>query len=208
LANPVRQAAPSHGASTAPRETAPHSARQAEVGNQAATEPDQPEPSRSSPAREPLPPNQIAAAELPRAAPEAAKVEPPRPVSTAHEISFAGNWFYAPEAGGKPDPSLYPATYVEFILAEEDGSLVGNYRAKYRIPDQAISPEVRFRVEGKSPGGKSCKLAWTSEDGAQGEAELTLHSANQMKITWWTTVFGRRAALSSGMAMLIRQQAP
>jgi hypothetical protein len=135
-------------------------------------------------------------------------VEPPRAASRASEVSFAGNWFYAPETGSKPDPNLYPATYVEFILADENGSLVGNYRAKYRIPDQAISPEVQFRVQGKSANGKSCKLTWTSDDGAQGEAELTLRSSNQMNVTWWTTVFGRRAALSSGMAVLIRQQAP
>jgi hypothetical protein len=124
------------------------------------------------------------------------------------ETSFAGNWVYAPEPLTKSDPNLYPATYVEFDLAEENGSLVGNYRAKYKIPDQAISPEVQFRVKGKSPNGKSCRLAWTSDDGARGEAELKLPSSNRMNVTWWTTVFGSRAALSSGMAVLIRQQAP
>jgi hypothetical protein len=51
-------------------------------------------------------------------------------------------------------------------------------------------------------------VTWASEDGAQGEAELTLRSTNQLNVTWWTTVFGRRAALSSGMAVLTRQQAP
>jgi hypothetical protein len=206
--NAIRPAAP-HAASTAPRETPHPNPRQAVVGDdEAVAGPNPPEPSGSLPAKEPLPPNPIAATEPPRVAPEAAKVEPPRSISTAHELSFAGNWFYAPETAGKADPSLYPATYVEFILAEENGNLVGNYRAKYRISNQAISPEVQFRVRGKSPNGKSCKLTWTSDDGAQGEAELTLRSSNQMNVTWWTTVFGRRAALSSGMAALIRQQAP
>jgi curved DNA-binding protein CbpA len=200
--------APSRAAS-APLLEAPHAIlRQAAVGNAAAAEANPPEPVRSSPAKEPLAPNPIAIAEPPRVAVEAPKVEPPRAASRASEVSFAGNWFYAPETGSKPDPNLYPATYVEFILADENGSLVGNYRAKYRIPDQAISPEVQFRVQGKSANGKSCKLTWTSDDGAQGEAELTLRSSNQMNVTWWTTVFGRRAALSSGMAVLIRQQAP
>jgi len=101
------------------------------------------------PAKEPLPPNPIAPAEPARVALEAPKVEPPRPTPKANEVSFAGNWFYAPETAGKADPNLYPATYVEFILAEEDGSLVGNYRAKYRIPDQAISPEVQFSRAGQ-----------------------------------------------------------
>jgi hypothetical protein len=206
--NAIKPAAP-RAASTAPGE-APHpNTRQAKVGDdEAAAEPNPPEPAGSSPAKALPGPDPIAAAQPPRVAPEAVKVEPPRPVSPPREVSFAGDWFYAPETAGKTDASLYPATYVELILAEENGNLVGNYRAKYRIPDQAISPEVRFRVQGKSPNGKSCKLTWTSDDGAQGEAELTLHSANQMNVTWWTTVFGRRAALSSGMAALIRQQAP
>jgi hypothetical protein len=206
--NASRSAAP-HAASTAPREAPRPDPRQTAIGNdEAAAEPNPPEPSGSSPATDPLPPNPIAATGPPRVAPETAKVEPPRSISATHEVSFAGNWFYAPETAAKADPNLYPATYVEFILAEENGSLVGSYRAKYRIPDQAISPEVQFRVQGKSPNGKSCKLTWTSDDGAQGEAELTLRSSNQMNVTWWTTVFGRRAALSSGTAALIRQQAP
>jgi hypothetical protein len=200
--------APPPPVSTAPREAPRPIVRQSAVGDAAAAEANPAEPVRSSPAKEPPAPNPIAIAEPPRVAVEAPKVEPPRAAFRASEASFAGNWFYAPETGSKPDPNLYPATYVEFILADENGSLVGNYRAKYRIPDQAISPEVQFRVQGKSANAKSCKLAWTSDDGAQGEAELTLRSSNQMNVTWWTTVFGRRAALSSGMAVLIRQQAP
>ncbi|MGA2153551.1 MAG: DnaJ domain-containing protein [Bryobacteraceae bacterium] len=200
--------APPPPVSTAPREAPRPIVRQSAVGDAAAAEANPAEPVRSSPAKEPPAPNPIAIAEPPRVAVEAPKVEPPRAAFRASEASFAGNWFYAPETGSKPDPNLYPATYVEFILADENGSLVGNYRAKYRIPDQAISPEVQFRVQGKSANAKSCKLAWTSDDGAQGEAELTLRSSNQMNVTWWTTVFGRRAALSSGVAVLIRQQAP
>lgn len=208
----VSQPAPPPAASiaphVAPHEVPPPSARRAVTRDEAAAAPAPPEPAHSFPAKEPLPPNPIAPAEPARVILEAPKVEPPRPTPKANEVSFAGNWFYAPETAGKADPNLYPATYVEFILAEEDGSLVGNYRAKYRIPDQAISPEVQFRAQGKSSTRKSCKLTWASDDGAQGEAELTLRSSNQMNVTWWTTVFGRRAALSSGMAVLIRQQAP
>ena len=199
---------PAHPTSTAPHEAPQPNASQAPVGDEAAAEPNPPEPSHSFPVKEPLPLNPIVAAEAPQVAPEPAKVETASSVPRASEVSFPGNWFYAPEAAGKADPNLYPATYVEFVLAEENGNLVGNYRAKYRVPDQAISPEVQFRLQGKSTNGKSCKLTWTSDDGAQGEAELTLRSSNQMKVTWWTTVFGRRAALSSGMAVLIRQQAP
>ncbi|MGA2038128.1 MAG: DnaJ domain-containing protein [Bryobacteraceae bacterium] len=202
------QPAPAHPAAPALHEMPQAGALPVAVRTEAAVEPNPPQPSHSSPSQESAPPNPIAVAEPPRIAPAEPKVEPPRSATKANEFSFAGDWFYAPETAGKTDPNLYPATYVEFILAEEDGGLVGHYRAKYRVPDRAISPEVQFRVQGKSSNRKSCKLTWSSEDGAQGEAELTLRSSNQMNLTWWTTVFGRRAALSSGMAVLVRQQAP
>ena len=176
-------------------------------GDRAAAEASSPEPSNPSLPKE-FPLSKPAAAETPTAATEAVSVGSSHTVSRANEVSFVGNWFFAPELAKKADPNLYPATYVEFLLEEDNGSLVGSYRAKYRIPDQAISSEVQFHVQGKAPNGKSCKLNWTSDDGAQGEAELTLRASNQMNVTWWTTVFGRHAALSSGMAVLIRQQAP
>jgi hypothetical protein len=49
---------------------------------------------------------------------------------------FAGSWVYAPQAGEKTDPGAYPAVYVEFLLAEESGDLVGSYRAEYKVPDK------------------------------------------------------------------------
>jgi curved DNA-binding protein CbpA len=169
-----------------------------------------PEPAHASPAIEPPPalPPPTALAEFPTVAPAASRVDPASPIQKTHEVSFAGNWVYAPETASKTDANLYPATNVEFLLSEENGTLAGMYRAKYRVPDQAIPPDVEFRVQGKSTNGKMCRLTWASEDGAQGEAELTLRSVNQLNVTWWTTVFGRRAALSSGMAVLTRQQAP
>ncbi|MGO9230385.1 MAG: J domain-containing protein [Bryobacteraceae bacterium] len=202
------KAAPPPATATAPRAATHADARQVTVADQAAAKSNPPEPSKPARAMEPPPSIPIAVAEVSKLAAQPQKLEVASSTASAHEVSFAGNWFYAPETAGKMDPNLYPATSVEFILEEENGTLVGSYRAKYRVPDQAISPEVQFRVQGKSPNGKSCKLAWASEDGAQGEAELTLRSSNQMNVTWWTTVFGRHAALSSGMAVLVRQQTP
>jgi hypothetical protein len=97
---------------------------------------------------------------------------------------------------------------VEFLLTEEHGELSGIYRARYRIPDRAVSPEVQFRARGKSPDGESAKLGWTSTDGARGELEMRLHGANAMSVAWWTTGFGRRESLASGSATLLRQRAP
>jgi hypothetical protein len=84
--------------------------------------------------------------------------------------------------------------------------LAGNYRARYRVPDKALPSEVGFRAQGRAPTGNSGLLAWVSDQGAQGEVELTLQSANLLKVTWWTTAFGRRAGLTSGTATLVRQR--
>jgi hypothetical protein len=97
---------------------------------------------------------------------------------------------------------------VEFLLTEAHGELSGNYRALYRIPDRAVSPEVLFRAQGKSQDGQFAKLGWTSADGARGEVEVRLHGPNAMSITWWTTEFGRHPSLASGSANLLRQQTP
>jgi hypothetical protein len=206
----VKRTAPHATTAAASREATHIGTRQPAVMEKAAAVAKPPEPVRASPAIEPPPtlPAPAMVAEFAKVAPAAAKVDPASPVAKAHEVSFAGNWLYAPETASKTDPNLYPATNVEFLLAEENGSLAGTYHAKYRVPDQAISPEVQFHVQGKSTNGKVCRVTWASEDGAQGEAELTLRSTNQLNVTWWTTVFGRRAALSSGMAVLTRQQAP
>lgn len=122
------------------------------------------------------------------------------------EPAFAGNWFYSPEFGGKAGAGAYPAQYIEFFLAEEQGIVAGNYRAQYKVADKAVPPQVIFHSQGKSDDGKLARMSWASKDGAKGEAELTLQSPNLMRVVWWTTEFGSRAALASGEAWLVRQR--
>ena len=93
--------------------------------------------------------------------------------AAGREPSFAGNWFYSPEFGEKADAGSYPAQYIEFILVEDNGNLVGNYRAKYRVPDKAILPEVLFHAQGRPDGRKATRMSWSSKDGARGAVELT-----------------------------------
>jgi len=85
------------------------------------------------------------------------------------------------EHGGS---DLYAPTYIEFLVTEDDGELEGDYRARYKAPEQAISPEVVFRASGRPQPGKPARLAWTSEDGAKGEVEMTLRSSGLMNVTW------------------------
>ena len=120
--------------------------------------------------------------------------------------TWAGNWVYAPQPEDAADAGPDAPSYSEFLLVEEHGKLTGTYRARYGIRNQALPPEVGFRAEGAAPSGKSAELIWESADGAQGQVELTLGSSDRMKVTWWTTALGPRAALTSGTATLVRQR--
>jgi hypothetical protein len=122
--------------------------------------------------------------------------------------SFAGNWLYVPENGAPLAPGAYAATYVEFLLTEAHGELSGDYRAHFRVPDLAMSPEVSFRARGKLPAGDSANLGWISANGSRGELQMTLRGPDLMSVTWWTTELGRQASLASGTAKLVRQRAP
>ncbi|HEU0051846.1 MAG TPA: hypothetical protein VFQ39_01670, partial [Longimicrobium sp.] len=133
---------------------------------------------------------------------------PPAPVKTQgaeHASVFAGNWLYSGEDRSRNDARAYRAFYIELSLEEANGRLQGNYRARYHVPDKAISPEVAMKMEGEAKEGKSSRLTWASGEGAKGVAELTLRGRDTLYMTWWTTEFGRRAGLASGTAQLVRQ---
>jgi curved DNA-binding protein CbpA len=159
------------------------------------------EPGEFVPAVLPAPPP-AEAASRPAEGPAAAQ-SPRPPVSP-----FFGSWLFTAEGTAPSARGRYRALYIECLLKEAAGEIVGAYRARYKVPDQAISPEVAFRVRGPLPAGNSGRLAWTASDGASGVLEVTLHSSEALGVTWWTTTAGSRPALSSGDAMLIRQAVP
>ena len=107
-----------------------------------------------------------------------------------------------------PDAHLYPPVDIDLQLVEKDGLLTGQYRGRYKVPDAAVSQDVLFQVQGKTPAGAAAVLSWTSGDGANGTIDLDLRQPNLMRVTWWTTQLGRRPVLSSGAATLFRQQTP
>jgi curved DNA-binding protein CbpA len=124
----------------------------------------------------------------------------------SEEPRFAGNWLYTPQAGETTDPGAYPAVYAELLLAEENGDLVGRYRAKYKVGDKPISPEVVLRIRARAPLGKQVRAEWSSGNGAKGVLEMTLRRPGLMSVAWWTTEFGRQQQLTSGGAVLVLQQ--
>jgi hypothetical protein len=142
--------------------------------------------------------------------PAAANPEPAGALPAAGAIKprsspFSGNWLYVPDPSEKSAPGAYPATYVELLMGEDHGRLRGAYRAEYRVTDRAVSPEVAFQVEGDAPAETTAHLQWTAPDGAKGDVDLALSGPNVLKITWWTTEFGRHSKLASGTSKLIRQ---
>jgi curved DNA-binding protein CbpA len=162
-----------------------------------------PKPLLSAPGAETLSATLFTSPELPAAA---AKPEttPPLP-----EVSlFTGTWLYSPRSGDVSERGMYSAIYVELLLAEHAGALTGDYRARYNVPDRAVSPEVTFTIRGGEGSDISGKVSWRSNDNAKGQAEMTLRAPDVLDFNWWTTEFGRQATLGSGTATLIRLRVP
>ena len=118
---------------------------------------------------------------------------------------FAGEWLYTPQVQEQKEPGGYRALYVEFVLDEQDGELVGTYRARYKVTNEAVSPVVLLYVRGKIQSGNQTNANWTSSTGAEGMLDLTLQGPGLLKVAWWTTKFGNQPALTSGNSLLIRQ---
>jgi curved DNA-binding protein CbpA len=136
-----------------------------------------------------------------------AKIAPQGLPSLPKVPSLAGRWVYTPQPGDVPEHGIYSAISVELLLVEHAGELTGDFRARYSVPDLAVSPEVMFRIRGTAGLATSGEFDWFSNDNAKGQGKLILHDPNVLYVSWWTIEFGRRATLASGTAILIRVQA-
>lgn len=121
---------------------------------------------------------------------------------------LSGTWIYSPPGGRTAPGDQYPAEYIEMVLVERDDSLWGRYRARYKVTDRALNPEVEFFFEGKPPRGAagSQRFVWTGNGGAKGEANLRLLSENTISLDWFTSELGRGLTLGSGSAVLVRRE--
>lgn len=142
------------------------------------------------------------------AAPVPAMTPAPAAAASPAPVLFAGNWFYAVDLNPSKESTGYRAVYVELLLSERGEALAGNYRARYVIPDKAISPEVSFHLEGKVGPDRSARAQWSSANGAHGEAELNVNPSGIMDFHWWTVKISEKAGLTSGNARLVRQRLP
>jgi hypothetical protein len=118
---------------------------------------------------------------------------------------FGGTWSWEPNKTGSSVKALYPPEFIEAVIVEQAGVLHGRYRARYKVADRPISPDVQFQFQG-SAGVDSAALRWAGDGGASGEVRLTLLSANAMRVTWSATTLGTGLGLSAGTAVLTRRE--
>lgn len=114
---------------------------------------------------------------------------------------ISGAWFYS-APGPRSGQAAYPADYIEMVVAEEAGRITGRYRARYKVADRAISPNVVFEFGGE----RDRPLGWKSAAGAAGEMSLRLLSEDSLEVRWWATRSGSVTSLLSGTAVLKRRR--
>ncbi|MBL8216819.1 MAG: J domain-containing protein [Bryobacterales bacterium] len=120
---------------------------------------------------------------------------------------LVGTWYFAGRRQSGASKTLYAAEYIEAVVEDDNGLLLGRYRARYRIPDRAISPEVQFTFEGR--GSKETgNFLWRGSDGSQGEMRLTLLTPNTVELAWVASSLGKSMGLGSGKAVLVRRLDP
>jgi hypothetical protein len=134
---------------------------------------------------------------------ETAATPPPAP---APQPAYAGTWFYTRSKMAELS-ALYLPEYIEAVIVEEAGVLRGRYRARYKVADRAISPDVRFQFSGPADS-ETPRLSWTGGGGARGEVRLKLLSSNSLEVDWTASRLGASLGLSSGTAVLTRRQDP
>jgi hypothetical protein len=100
--------------------------------------------------------------------------------------------------------ALYPPEFIELVIGEWEGTVHGRYRARYRVSNRALSPDVAFRFEGPAADDEA-GFDWRSPGGGRGEVRLRLNREGKLEVAWSATVLGE-LGLSSGTAVLARKR--
>lgn len=186
--------------------------RQESVGKHFQPEPDRP----NNPAKPPEARGGDRAQLVSAPEPPAIDLPPPPPaalpgvasavpvLASAPRHHFGGLWLWTKPRARNKDKTLYPPEFIETTIVEQNGSLRGRYRARYRVPDRAISPDVNFEFQGKASGG-SAQLPFSGDGGAKGQIKIKLISDNSIEVNWSATDLGKALGLSAGTAVLVRK---
>jgi hypothetical protein len=100
---------------------------------------------------------------------------------------------------------MYAPEFIELRIRNTGDITYGKYRARYRVPDRLISPDVSFNFESPSSGDFRA-LAWRAGDGSQGTVDLTITRPNALRVDWRVTSFGTDLGLGAGTAVLSRME--
>lgn len=132
---------------------------------------------------------------------------PPSRVENPVNPRLAGLWSYVqlPEGRHYKNEGRYPPEYIEAAISEQNGTVSGKYRARFRIVDRAISPDVNFTFTGPLSNGLLTTLNWTGPGGARGKLTLRFTSANSLRIDWNATELGIQQGLDADTAILTRR---
>ena len=133
--------------------------------------------------------------------------EPPRdapvvtPVKTGQANRWVGVWRYVPYLGGGLVGQFNPLS-IEMRLQEAGPNVRGVYKAHYEVTGNKYASDVEFSLNGQAEGSERVRGEWAGAAGARGEFELKKTAAGIVQMSWWTTTFGRKKALVSGVARL------
>ncbi len=128
----------------------------------------------------------------------------PQAIAVINRPHLAGAWVWAKPHAANKHKNLYPPEFIEASIAEQNGLIRGQYRARYRVKNRAVSPDVNFEFTGKA-AESNVQLPWQGDGGAKGEVKLKLISDNSLEIVWSASELGKKFGLASGNAILVRR---
>ena len=115
--------------------------------------------------------------------------------------SWKGVWRYAPNPGSVLAGQFAPQS-IEMHLEETGQNVRGQYKARYEVTGK-YDGNVEFSLTGQAEGSERVRGEWTGPAGARGEFELKKTAVGILQMSWWTTTFGKKKALVSGVARLV-----
>lgn len=157
----------------------------------------------------PVAPSVIEPVKMPAEAPTpaasvTASASPAPTAVTPAKRNLTGRWYYVRHENGPVRQDLYPPEFIEAAIVEENGLIRGRYRARYKVVDRAIAPEVVFQFAGQV--GQSS--TWVGPGGAKGEVKIRMVSPDTIEFAWIATELGRYQGLGNGTARLVRREEP
>jgi hypothetical protein len=124
-------------------------------------------------------------------------------LNTRSQHPLAGEWVYAPKEPEKRKSGLYPPEFIHLTLFWNDGSLHGQYQARYHVTDKPISPDVSFLLSASDREFR--KFIWESSNGTRGTLKIRPIDPGTIHVEWRTTVYSKDPALTAGTATLVRR---